>query len=253
LLVRWAQNGAFSPRFIMNSWKHDGVFNSPWLHPDVLPLVRDAIRFRYRLMPYLYSLYRRAATHGEPMLRPTFFEFEADSRTFDDSDDFMLGPNLLVASVVEPGARQRNAYLPQGPSQWFDFWTGRAYESGRDAMVAAPLERIPLFVPAGGMISFTDSDRFDALHDEPSRQLRIFPSIGSGQSTFGLYEDDGISHRYEDGERSEVTFELRSTRRSIELRARREGTYAVSPIRVVTPRNERRRLVMRAEGVDLRT
>jgi alpha-glucosidase len=254
LLVRWVQNGAFSPRFIMNSWKPGGVFNSPWLHPGVLPLVRDAIRFRYRLLPYLYALYRRAAMHGEPMLRPTFFDFESDPRTFVDGDDCMLGPNLLVASVVEPGARRREVYLPRGPATWTDFWTGRAYASGCDVVVDAPLERIPLFVPAGGMIACTDSTDFRALHDEPTRQLRIFPAKGEGASSFVLYEDDGISRRHEDGEFAEITFELRSTSRTIELGARRDGHYPLpESIRVVLPRGERRRLVLRGEGVELQT
>jgi alpha-glucosidase len=252
LLVRWVQNGAFSPRFIMNSWKPDGMFNSPWLHPEVLPLIRDAIRFRYRLMPYLYSLYRRAATHGEPMLRPTFFDFEADPRTLADGDDFMLGPNLLVASVVEPGARRRTVYLPNGPSRWLDFWSGRPYASGREVDVPAPLGIVPLFVPAGGMIPLTDSNAFDALHDELSRQLRIYPARGDGESAFVLYEDDGVSRRPEDGEFAEIRFELRSTPRSIELRAQRGGNYAVqAPIRVVLMGTERRRLALRGEGVAL--
>jgi len=250
LLVRWVQNGAFSPRFIMNSWKPDGSVNSPWLHPVVLPLIRDAIRFRYRLLPYLYSLYRRAAADGEPMLRPLFLDFENDSRTFADSDDFMLGPSLLVASVVEPGQRQRHVYLPKGPSHWFDFWTGRSYFGGRDVVVPAPLGRIPVFAPSGAMIPLTDSNEYGELHDEPSRQLRIFPPKGEGASTFALYEDDGISRRHERGEFAEVTFELRSSTRAIELRARRTGSFPVtSAIRVVLPAGERRRLVLR--GVDV--
>jgi len=67
LLVRWVQAGLIHPRFIMNSWKADGTVTTPWLHPDATPAVSRAIRLRYRLMPYLYSLYQRAAEHGEPM------------------------------------------------------------------------------------------------------------------------------------------------------------------------------------------
>ena len=66
-------------------------------------------------MPYLYTLYRRAAVYGEPMLRPPFYEFEDDPRAFDDCDDFLFGPHLLVAIVVEPGQRERAVYLPRGP------------------------------------------------------------------------------------------------------------------------------------------
>src|SRR5678815_5099164 len=74
LLVRWVQSGAFSPRFIMNSWKSGGEVNTPWMHPSVLPIIRDWIRLRYRLLPYLYSLYWRAAEFGEPILRPLFYD-----------------------------------------------------------------------------------------------------------------------------------------------------------------------------------
>ena len=254
LLVRWTQNGAFSPRFIMNSWKPDGVVNSPWLHPDAMPLVRDAIRFRYRLMPYLYTLYRRAATHGEPMLRPTFLDFEDDPRTFDDSDDFMLGPAMLVASVVEPGQRQRRVYLPEGPPQWIDFWTGERFGSGREVVVPAPLERIPLLVPAGAMIPFTDSTDYRALHDETSRQLRVFPMQGLGESSAMLYEDDGISRGYERGEFAEIRFELRTTARTIEIRAVATGRHELTrPIRIVLPIDEQRRVRVQARNVVLAT
>jgi alpha-glucosidase len=81
--------------------------------------------------------------------------------------------------------------------------------------------------------------------------LRIFPSAGAGESTFVLYEDDGISHGHETGEFAEVTFELKSTKRSIELRARRKGDHPVSPIRIVLGRRERRRVTLKGEGIDL--
>ena len=64
LLIRWTQAGVVHPRFIMNSWKPGGIYNSPWLHADALPAIREAIRLRYRLMPYLYSLMHAAASGG---------------------------------------------------------------------------------------------------------------------------------------------------------------------------------------------
>jgi alpha-glucosidase len=99
----------------MNSWKEGGEVNTPWLHPSVLPIVRDWICFRYRLMPYLYTLYWRGAEFSEPMLRPLFYEFPDDARAFEDSDDFMLGPNLLVASMFGAQRTAESVYLPGGP------------------------------------------------------------------------------------------------------------------------------------------
>ena len=178
LLVRWVQNGVFSPRFIMNSWKSGGEVNTPWLHPEAIAPIRAAIRFRYRLMPYLYTLYRRAHERGEPILRPLCYEFEHDPRAYADCDDFMFGPQLLVANVVERGARERRVYLPTCDAGWYDFYTGEHHAGGRDIVVPAPLDHIPLFARAGAIIPMTGRDDFALLHDEPSRQLRIFAACG---------------------------------------------------------------------------
>ena len=253
LLVRWVQSGAFSPRFIMNSWKAGGETNSPWLHPVATPIIRDWIRLRYRLMPYLYTLYWRAAQFGEPMLRPLCYEFDDDPRSYADSDDFMLGPSLLVASVVEPGRRERAVYLPAGPAAWIDFWTGRHLGAGRTHVAAAPLERIPLFVPAGAMIPTTDTADTSRLHDEPSRALRIFPGRGRGESRFTLYEDDGLTHAHRDGDHAQVECALAWSERRIRVRATRSGRFALpyAAIRVVLPPGERRRLELEGDGVTL--
>jgi len=252
LLVRWVQNGVFSPRSIMNSWKAGGETNTPWLHADSLPLIRAAIRFRYRLMPYLYTLYRRAAAFSEPILRPLFYDFEGDPRAFQDSDDFMFGSQLLVASVVEPGQRERRVYLPEGVEGWYDFHSGAYHPSGSEIVVPAPLDRLPLFAPAGAMIPMTGREASLKLHDEPSRHLRVF-APRSGRSSFTLYEDDGLSLRYRDGEYAKVTFELDATPEQISLAARVKGRYALpyKEIAVELPALEQRKVSLRGEGVAL--
>jgi alpha-glucosidase len=252
LLIRWTQSGAFSPRFIMNSWKAGGETNTPWLHRSALPAIRDAIRLRYRLMPYLYTLYREAATGGVPLIRPLFYDFDGDPRAFDDTDDFMLGPGLLVASVVEPRQRRRRVYLPKGPRGWIDFWSGERHPAGGVAEVDAPLERIPLLVPDDTIIPVTDTVDFSRLHDEPSRQLRVHAGP-SGEGSFTLYEDDGIGFGYRNGQFAQVQLRVASTRREIVVSARRTGAFALpyDTMRVVVPATERRRVVLRGDGVAL--
>jgi alpha-glucosidase len=243
----------FSPRFIMNSWKAGGETNTPWLHPEVLPIVRDWIRLRYRLLPYLYTLYWRAAEFGEPMLRPTFYEFEDDAQTFADCDDFLCGPSLLVASVVEPNQRARSVYLPKGPQDWVDFWTGTHHRAGTTVAAPSPLERIPLFVPAGGVIPTTDTADMRRKHDEPSRAIRLFPGRGGGSSTFALYEDDGHTRAYVDGDSARVDIGLEWTPRRIRVHVRKTGAYGLpyGAIRVLLPPGESRRVEAVGEGVGL--
>ena len=253
LLARWVQSAAFNPRCIMNSWKENGEVNTPWLHPSVLPIVRDWLRLRYRFIPYLYSLYWRAARFAEPILRPRFFEFPNDPHAFEDTDDFLVGPNLLVAPVVEPGAGEREVYLPQGPTDWIDFWSGAHCDAGATVIAEAPLERIPLFVPGGAILPVTDTSDMRRKHDEPSRALRVFPGRGSGNSAFILYEDDGATLRYREGEFAELDCDLEWTKRAIGLRVRRRGPYVLpnASVRVVLPPGERRPLELSSDDIPL--
>ncbi|MBV9261778.1 MAG: DUF5110 domain-containing protein, partial [Pseudolabrys sp.] len=218
LLVRFTQACALHPRFIMNSWKTDGTTTAPWMYPDVLPAVRWAIRLRYRMMPYFYSLYRRAATEGTPILRPTFFDFPDDPKTFDENDDFMVGENLLAAPVVERDARSRELYLPAGPAGWYDFYDGTHHGAGQIVSLDAPLERVPLLAPEGAILPLTETaTEFSRLHDEPSRLIRLFPHRTEGESHFTLYEDDGATFEYRDGNSAELKFTMRSDRTTIRL------------------------------------
>jgi alpha-glucosidase len=253
LLVRWVQSGTFSPRFIMNSWKDGGEVNTPWLHPRVLPIIRNWIRLRYRLLPYLYTLYSHAARSGEPMLRPRFYDFPDDPRAFDDNDDFLLGPNLLVASVVEPGQRERPVYLPKGPGEWIDFWAGTYHGAGTVVSAAAPLERIPLFVPAGAILPVTDTPEMRHKHDEPSRAVLVFPGRGRGEREFAIYEDDGHTHRYRDGDYAELQCRLEWSATSVQLHVTKRGRFRLpySALRVVAPEGERRTLRLNGDGVSL--
>jgi alpha-glucosidase len=249
MLVRWMQATALNPRCIMNSWKADGRTTTPWLHPEATPLIREAIRLRYRLLPYLYTQYWRAHGFGEPILRPTFYEFEDDDRAFQDCDDFMVGHALLVAPVVEPGATTRRVYLPtsaDGTTEWIDFWTGDYHAGGEHVQVDAPLERLPIFVRAGAVIPMTDSDDYSRLTDEPSRRLALYPlrdPAAAGVESI-LYEDDGATHGHRDGGSTVLRFTLSATDADVALTIMREGGYALpyDRVRVLLPPGDGRRL-----------
>ena len=174
LFVRWVQACCLNPRMVMNSWKADGSNNVPWLHPEVTHHVAAAIRLRYTLMPYLWSLFERAHQHHEPIIRPTFYDFSADESCFADSDDFMLGADLLVAPVVTQGAQQRAVYLPAGPTAWFDFYAGTRLAAGQWHTVAAPLGRLPLFARADASIPMARAVGAVPRHDDPVGELRHF-------------------------------------------------------------------------------
>jgi alpha-glucosidase len=242
LLIRFTQACAVHPRMIMNSWKPDGVYTSPWLHPEATPAVRAAIRLRYRLMPMLYSLMHRAAADGTPPLLPVFAVFPDDATSYRDAPDLMVGTHLLAAPVVEQGARSRAVYLPAGPECWFEFWSGERLKSGATVILAAPLDRLPLVVASGGMLAMTEA-RYDRLHDEPSRVLLVFPGPGTGASSCEIVEDDGITA---DGPVSRVTVAMAWTAEAVTLTADVVGDYPLpyERIAVVLPPGDGRAVVV---------
>jgi alpha-glucosidase len=248
LFIRWVQNGIFHPRFTIHSFNTDGSVNEPWMYPEILPIIRDLFEFRYRLMPYLYSLYWEAAQTGHPIMRPLVYAFQGDAHIYTESFDFMLGPHLLVASVLEAGARTRAVYLP-GAGEWYDFHTGDWYRGKQTVRINAPLEQIPLLVPAGGLIPLGKTMRHVGEQPDDLRQVYTFPHSSAGAGAFTLIEDDGISLGYRQGEYTEVILEVISAPESVRLSARKgHSGYALpyAHIEFVLPPGEQR--PVEAEG-----
>jgi alpha-D-xyloside xylohydrolase len=91
---------------------------------------------------------KEAHEKGTPPMRPLFYDFPQDTKAWDVDDQFMFGPDLLVAPILQQGARSRTVYLPLG-AIWTDAYTGETFEGGVSLIVKAPLERIPLFLKDG--------------------------------------------------------------------------------------------------------
>ena len=191
LFVRWVQNGIFHPRFTIHSWNDDATVNEAWMFPDVTHHIRNAIKLRYCLLPYLYTLLYQSVVDDEPMLRPTFLDHENDARCFEATDDFFLGRDLLVASVVEEGATSRSVYLPQNGAGYYDFWTGTYHDAGQVISQSVDLASIPLFVRAGAVLPLSPGvDRSGPVVGQ-LRDLVIYPRKGTqdNASHSFLYED----------------------------------------------------------------
>ena len=197
LLARWVAFGVFMPRFSIHSWNDDGTVNEPWMHPEATPAVRDLIKLRYRLLPYLYDLMWRYVRDYAPVIRPTFAAFPEDPDCWAENDEMMLGTDLLVAPVVEPGADHRVVYLPAG-CIWRDFWTGEAFNGGVRVVRPAPWDRPVVFVRDGGAIPVNLAEQHFAARGD-RRGLMIFPSAGVTTLTTEFHEDDGESQAWRGG------------------------------------------------------
>jgi len=160
LLIRWFQFATFCPVMRMHGDRkpteeitaadgsrrlESGAPNELWsFGDDVYSILESYVHLREDLRPYTREVMRSAHTDGQPVLRGMFHDFPDDDRCWETANQFMFGPDLLVAPVVQPGARTRQVYLPQG-AQWTDLQDGSTYEGGGHVTVDAPLDVIPVF------------------------------------------------------------------------------------------------------------
>ena len=246
LFLRWVQSGIFNPRFTIHSWKIDGSANEPWMYPKMLPYIREAIYFRYRLIPYLYNLMVESAASGHPIIRPLVYEFPHDPHCIDESFDFMLGSSLLVASILAPAQRKRNVYLPAG-EEWYNFYTQEKLAGGSIHSAAAPLEHIPLFVRAGSLVPMGAVVHPQLHARDDLRQILLFPCSGVGESALELTEDDGHSLAYQRGEVTCLRISMRSTAEQIAVdiaAALYRYPLPYSELEFILPAGEKRELAL---------
>jgi alpha-D-xyloside xylohydrolase len=154
LVVRWFQFGAFSPLFrlhghrLPNTDGFAGAANEVWSFGDeAYEILKQYMFIRESLRPYVMDQMRVAHEKGIPPMRPLFVDFPDDSACYSIDDQYMFGPDLLVAPILEAGAQSRKVYLP-AHTTWKDAWTGKQYEGGRWLDAPAPIETIPLFLKA---------------------------------------------------------------------------------------------------------
>lgn len=194
LLVRFAQLGAFLP-FCRNHNATNDIPQEPWAFGEPYESAyRIAIEQRYRLLPYLYTLFHEASKNGSPIIRPLFYHYAQDPFVYTVEDAFLIGETLLSAPIHTQGATSRQVYLPAGT--WIHYWNGQSYEGGRIYEIEAPLEQWPLFIhgqsilPRGPMMEYTEQRPTDPL------TLTCYMT-GDGQASYTLYEDDGASLAYQ--------------------------------------------------------
>lgn len=194
LYERWMQFSSMSPIF----WWH-GIWGlrMPWEYgPETLDSTRRFLQLRYSLIPYIYTYSRLAHEDGEPLVRGTYIEYPEQEGAYQFGHQYLLGKDLLIAPVSEPGFGKpvlKKIYLPAG-EKWFDWFTGKMYEGGQVIAYECPLERMPIFVRAGAVLPLAPPmDYSDQRATDP---LTVEVFAGKAGS-FRLYEDDGTSLDYQ--------------------------------------------------------
>ena len=219
LMTRWYEIAAFTPVFRSHS-ANDAPRAEPWVDgPQHLAIRRRFIEERYRLLPYLYAVAEESGRTGDPVMRPTFYDYpQMQDAPCDQSMAFTIGADLLVAAPPRPEQpRKYDVCLPG--KGWYDYWTGKQLPA--DKVSEAPrLERLPVFVRPGAIIARQPLVQSTSETPKGPLQLDVYP----GQDCRGsIYLDDGVSIKGP-SLRQAITCTL--TEGGVALHfAPREGTY----------------------------
>ncbi|HEX3496235.1 MAG TPA: hypothetical protein VHT02_03515, partial [Methylocella sp.] len=204
------------------------------------PFVRDLIKLRYRLIPYLYYLLWRYHHDYEPVVRPTFFDFPDDPYCWLEGDEMMVGRSLLCALVVEPGRVNREIYLPSG-ANWYDFWSGEVFKGGQTFTRPAPWSRPILFARESCAIPVNVAAQTFATRAE-RRSFMIFPPTGDGAFTTENFEDDGESETFRTSGYGGWRINVEAGAKSVSVRMQRFGAFTGPDpeARLIFPESETR-------------
>ena len=238
LYVRWLQYGLLCPVF--RSHGADApreIYQFGKRGEPVFDAIEASIRLRYRLLPYIYSTAWQVTANGESYLRALVCDFPDDRRTWDLGDEFMFGRSILALPIVRPQytdektdgptegidfaqVHKTTKYLPKG-ADWYDFWTEHRYRGGMEVSIPAPLHQTPMMVRAGSILPLAPVVQYTREAQWKELEMVVYPGA---DASFTLYEDEGDSYRYEQGQRATIRFQWNDRSRQLTI-ARREGTF----------------------------
>ncbi|MDT8999083.1 glycoside hydrolase family 31 protein [Paucibacter sp. APW11] len=190
----------------MSGWA-EGARKHPWWYDEPYRSInRKYLKLKMRLMPYMYTLAQEAEASGAPIVRGLMWDHPEDASAFTEAHkyQFLLGRDLLVAPVYRSQAAsqgwRKSIYLPEG--KWFEYWDGRqveAVKNGQQIDLQVSLDKLPVFVRAGAILPMYPEMLFDGEKPKDQLTLDLYPH---GSSSYTLYEDDGLTRQYANGQHS---------------------------------------------------
>jgi alpha-D-xyloside xylohydrolase len=209
LYIRWAQWGLLSS----HSRFHGLHPREPWHYGDeALRVVREFARLRYRLLPYLWACAAEASRDLTPVVRPMYLEFPDDPITPALQAQYMLGPSLLVAPVLNEEGRCR-VYLPEG--RWYDFWSNAIFDGPKHLDLSVPIDRVPIFVRQDSVLPFAPDQDF--VDQKPWNPLTLDLRLTS-RATLDLTTPEGPVRLMARRERRKVDVNIEGSGQRLRIR-----------------------------------
>jgi hypothetical protein len=198
LYDRWVQFGTFQPILRLHSNNEERL---PWQYPQPVRSITEAfLRLREALIPYTYTLASQAHDDGLPMAQPLYLDYPEQAAAYSNPEEYLYGSDMLVAPVTSPGGvADTTVWIP--PGRWVDYFTGATFTGPMTTTMSVPLNRMPVFVRAGGIIP----EQSSATRSSPTTAQHMVLEVFSGSTgKFSLYADSGSGLGYTKGQYTET-------------------------------------------------
>jgi len=233
LYTRWLQYGVFQPIFRPHA--QDEVPSEPVYREEATKaLAREAIRLRYRMLPYNYTLAFENNQLGLPLMRPMLYEEPHNTKARTMSSTYLWGKDFLVTPVLSKGATKQQVYFP-ARSAWFDFYSDAKHKGGATESVALVKEHIPVYVRAGAFIPMTQVVQTTRDYSTKQLELHYYHDASAEAGSGKLYDDDGETvQAYEQGKYELLHFASKLQGHTLELDLSSEkGAHYIRPTRTI--------------------
>lgn len=231
LYTRWMQSGVFTPIYKSHSTKDMTMEKRFWMFPDYFDAMRESIRLRYDLAPYIYTAAREAYDEGLGLSRPLYYVYPEVEKAYTEKEEFFFGRDILATTVCKPADKvtrlaERSMWFPAG-NNWFDMATGKMYQGGTDQVLSYTVDENPWFVPEGAVITLSGEKIMNLQETSNELRLRVAPGLGTFETS--VYEDDGASQAY-DTDYATTAIRKTTTADCVKVVVDpRKGTYAGAP------------------------
>ncbi len=209
LYIRWLQFGVFSPINRLHSTSNEFLGKEPWkFSKDTELNATKWLRFRHRLIPYIYTMNMLTHRDGRPLMEPMYYENPEDDDAYNVPNEYWFGTELIVSPITEKISRKTltapaSTWLPEG--RYTDIFTGLIYEGGRKIKMFRDISSIPVLAKEGAIIPLAVNDRTNDWKNPEDMEILIY----RGKGTFTLYEDDGETMNYRNGAFAETRFDVK--------------------------------------------
>ena len=230
LYLRWVQLGIYSPVIRLHSTNNEFAGKEPWNYSGpVERIAKDALRLRHKLLPYIYTMNYRTHTECRAICEPMYYAYPTDENAYNCKNEFFFGTEFIVAPITEHTSLKTNlagvnVWIPEG--RYTDIFTGRIYEGNKFVKMYRDIENIPVLAREGAIIPMSANDRTNDCSNPEALELLVY----RGNNTFTLYEDDGETLSYQNGEYLKTAFTVSEDSNKVTFKIEKaEGDSSVVP------------------------